>query len=271
MSEQTSLNRLGKVVAKPLSRLLANPRTEQISLLADVYLCILLGKGAGSGWALDVEVKAAASVIHHPSPIIFDVGANTGEWSFLMREHCPQATRFFLFEPQPACHKIIEGRRIPNSTLVPHAVSSTAGQTIELFVGKEASGLASLHQRRDSYFAQMDFSPIEVKAVTIDDVVEEYQLNRIDLLKIDVEGHELSVLKGAIQNLERGRIRALTFEFGSGNINSRTFFHDFWDLLTPLGFEIYRILPSGRLMRIGDYYEDCEYFRGVTNYIAVLQ
>lgn len=271
VSEQTSLNKLGKAVAKPLSRLLANPRTEQLSLLADAYLCILLGKGAGSGWALDVEVKAAASVIHHQSPVIFDVGANTGEWSLSIRKHCPEAARLFLFEPQPACQQIIENSRIPNSTLIPHAVSSSSGKTIELFVGKEASGLASLHQRRDSYFDAIGFSVIEVTTVTIDDVVEEHGLDRIDLLKMDVEGHELSVLEGAIQNLERGRVRALTFEFGSGNINSRTFFHDFWDLLTPLGFKIFRILPSGRLMLIANYYEDCEYFRGVSNYIAILQ
>lgn len=107
--------------------------------------------------------------------------------------------------------------------------------------------------------------------MAIDDVVEEHGLDHIDLLKIDVEGHELSVLKGALNNLQRGRVRALTFEFGSGNINSRTFFHDFWDLLTPLGFRIFRVLPTGRLMPIREYYEDCEYFRGVTNYIAVLR
>ena len=66
-------------------------------------------------------------------------------------------------------------------------------------------------------------------------------------------------------------IKALTFEFGSGNVNSRTFFRDFWDLLNPLGYKIYRILPSSRMMPIKEYYEDCEYFRGVSNYLAVLQ
>jgi FkbM family methyltransferase len=271
VSDQNFLNKIGKAVAKPLSRLFANARTEQLSLLADAYLCILLGKGAGSGWALDVEVKAAAGAIHHPSPVIFDVGANTGEWSLLMQQSCPQGSRFFLFEPQPACQKILEGIRIPNSMLIPHAVSSEAGQTLKLFVGKEASGLAALDQRRDSYFDGIAFSSIDVTTVTIDNVVQENGLDRIDLLKMDVEGHELSVLKGATRNLEQGRIKALTFEFGSGNINSRTFFHDFWDFLTPFGFEIYRILPSGRLMLIKEYYEDCEYFRGVTNYIAKLQ
>ena len=271
VSEQTLLKKVGKAVARPLSRLFAHPKTAQLSLMADAYLCILLGKGAGSGWSLDAEIKAASRAVHHPAPIVFDVGANTGEWTFLMRQNCPQAARFFLFEPQPVCQKAIERRKLPNSMLIPHAVSSSAGEIIELFVSKEASELASLHQRRDSYFDELDFSVIGVKTVTIDGVVEEHGIDRIDLLKMDVEGHELSVLEGAMQTLKHGRIRALTFEFGSSNINSRTFFHDFWDFLTPLGFQVFRILPSGRLMPIRDYYEDCEYFRGATNYIAILQ
>jgi hypothetical protein len=101
--------------------------------------------------------------------------------------------------------------------------------------------------------------------------MEKYQLPCVDFMKIDVEGHELAVLNGAIKSLKGRLIKALSFEFGSGNLNSRTFFHDFWDMLTPLGFHIFRILPSSRLMPINKYSEDCEYFRGATNYIAILK
>jgi hypothetical protein len=88
---------------------------------------------------------------------------------------------------------------------------------------------------------------------------------------MDLEGHELFVLRGAAQALKRGYIRALTFEFGSSNVNSRTYFHDFWDLLSAYGFEIKRIYPGGTVMKVSEYYEDLEYFRGVTNYLAVLR
>ena len=40
----------------------------------------------------------------------------------------------------------------------------------------------------------------------------------------------LEALKGAANSLASGMIKALAFEFGSGNLNSRTFFRDFWDL-----------------------------------------
>jgi hypothetical protein len=88
-------------------------------------------------------------------------------------------------------------------------------------------------------------------------------------MKIDTEGHDLAVLEGSQLSLEAKRIRALTFEFGSVNINSRTYFRDFWEYLRPLGYKIKRLCPGGRLIPIREYYEDLEYFRSVTNYLAV--
>ena len=88
---------------------------------------------------------------------------------------------------------------------------------------------------------------------------------------MDVEGHELFVLRGARQSLASRKIGALSFEFGCGNINSRTFFRDFWELLTGAGFSIWRITPSGKYLPVGDYYEDLEYFRGLANYVAELK
>jgi hypothetical protein len=89
-------------------------------------------------------------------------------------------------------------------------------------------------------------------------------------MKMDIEGHELFALRGAQRALTSRKIGALSFEFGCGNINSRTFFRDFWNLLNGSGFDIWRIAPGGREVRIIEYYEDLEYFRGATNYVAAL-
>ena len=266
--EQGIFNQIGKTLASPLSQLVVNATTEDLARLFEAYWCILLGKGAGSGWALNTEINAAKSVIKNSSPIIFDVGANIGEWSLLLHKIFPES-QIFLFEPQPACQQIIVDKNIPNSELIPKAVSSTSG-VVQLYTSAENSEIASIHQRQDSYFEQNIFTPMEVETITLDSVIENHGLACIDFLKMDIEGHELDALKGATKSLEARRIKALSFEFGSGNINSRTFFRDFWDLLHPLNYQIYRILPSSRLMPIKEYYEDCEYFRGVTNYIAVL-
>jgi FkbM family methyltransferase len=145
-----------------------------------------------------------------------------------------------LFEPQATCQQIIVDKNIPNSELIPKAVSSTSG-VVQLYTSAENSEIASIHQRQDSYFEQNIFTPVEVETITLDSVIENHGLACIDFLKMDIEGHELDALKGATKSLEARRIKALSFEFGSGNINSRTFFRDFWDLLHPLNYQIYRI------------------------------
>jgi len=68
--------------------------------------------------------------------------------------------------------------------------------------------------------------------------------------------------------LKSGVIRALSFEFGGCNIDSRTFFQDYWYFLTGLGYTIFRITPRGGAFRITQYRETLEYFL-TTNYIAV--
>lgn len=266
--EQTIFNSVGKLLAPHLSRVVASSRVAGLSQLADTYLCILLGKGAGSGWALDAEIRAALRLIHNPLPVIFDVGANTGEWAARMHTRIPKA-RIFMFEPQSTCRQAIAAKAIPNSVLIPCAASAQNGPAT-LYTPSGTTGIASLYQRRDTYFVGEQFSAVQVQTVRIDDVLDQQNIERVDFLKLDIEGHELEALKGAVHSLESGKIKALSFEFGSGNINSRTFFRDFYDLLHPLKYKMFRILPSSSVLPIEEYDETCEYFRGVSNYLAVL-
>jgi hypothetical protein len=110
----------------------------------------------------------------------------------------------------------------------------------------------------------------EVAMTTIDEILAERGIETVDMAKMDLEGHELFALRGAAQSLKTHRLRTLTFEFGTSNVNSRTFFRDFHDLLTGYGYRICRIYPGGKTVPILEYYEDLEFFRGVTNYIATV-
>lgn len=266
---RSPLNRLAKSLAKPLSRLALSPVLLRTTRYASAYLNVLLGNGSGTGWDLAGEVDAAISVLPQPEPVVFDVGANRGEWTQLLLKHRP-AARVVLFEPAPGCHPHLQPLLGDRVQLVTSAVGAAEG-VIQLWSSSETDGAASVHRRSDSFLTEMKFAATEVSVTTLDAYAREQNIERIDFVKLDIEGHELAALHGARTCLQEKKIRALAFEFGSANVNSRTFFRDFWDLLVPLGYDLARITPAGRLLPVQSYYEDLEYFRGVSNYLATLR
>jgi FkbM family methyltransferase len=264
------LDRGAKALAIPLSRLAVSRLFFTPLRMLDAYINILVGKGSGSGWAMESEVSTALWLTHRREPVIFDVGANVGKWSQRLSIAMP-AAKLYLFEPSPVCRERIALRpQLADATLIPAAVGEKAGKAL-LHFSQPTDGSASLHQRKDTFFEDRTYTQIEVDMVTIDDVIRERQLEFVDFLKMDIEGHELFALRGAETALKEHRIGALLFEFGGGNINSLTFFRQFWELLTSAGFRIWRITPGGKPVFIDEYYEDLEYFRGVSNYVAELK
>jgi FkbM family methyltransferase len=218
-------------------------------------------RGLGYGWDTPAEeAQAIAPLITEADAIVFDVGAYHGEWTVaLMRArrdrrltihafdpsptHCEMVTRAFETEAQPGLHRLVMNCA---------AVSDRAGRAV-LYSDKPSSGLASLVQR-DMAHAALTHTPVaETTTLTLDEYARERGIQRIDFVKMDIEGHELAALRGAEALLQNGAIRALAFEFGECNVDSRTFMRDFWQLLMPLGFAMYRILPGGRLLSIRRY------------------
>jgi len=191
-----------KWFARPLSAVLAAPGLVRISRAFEAYWCVLLGKGAGSGWAMDMDIMAAKNSIQSTHPILFDVGANQGVWSREMLRIFPEA-RIFLFEPQTSCQEVLRAMNLKNSTLIPKAVSDGEEQCVSFFSSPEASAIGSLHVRRDTYFQDLPFEKQDVQTVALDQMLQDHRLPFVDFVKIDVEGHELSVLKGARESLRQ--------------------------------------------------------------------
>jgi FkbM family methyltransferase len=238
-----------------------------MSQYVEAYLGILFGKGSGTGWDMEGEITAACATLTAPDSLIFDVGANQGDWSRALLKKLPNA-RIVMFEPAAGCQSHLHPLVSERVCLVPSAVGSEPG-TAELWSSSETDGAASLHPRKDTYFATAQFVPQQVEVTSIDDYISRNGLERVDFVKLDIEGHELAALQGADASLSGGKIRALAFEFGAANLNSRTCFRAFWDYLRPRNFDLLRVTPGGRLLPVANYSEDLEYFRGVTNYVAV--
>lgn len=262
------IGNIAKSVSPVLSRLLLGNRRLQFTRKILAYINYLMGKGSGTGTELQSEVVIARKVIFREEPIIFDVGGNIGIWSMYLREIL-HSGHIFIFEPQPVCQQRIAKAKISKSTLICAAVGEINGQ-LDLYSSSETDGSASLHTRNDSYFQDKEYHSSAVNVIKLDDFIAENKLGFIDYIKFDIEGHEFFALKGLAYAFMSKKIGAISFEFGSGNLNSRTCFRDFWKMLNE-DFHICRMTPSCSLIQISSYYEDLEYYRGVTNYLAVLK
>jgi FkbM family methyltransferase len=203
--------------------------------------------------------------------LVFDVGANVGDYSLAARRHVP-AARVYAFEPSAKVYEELQLNVAADGRIETFNLGlSDEEKTVELYSytveGRPASPISSIDRRLPTQVLKVEVGASEAVHVrTLDGFCEERGVGRIDLLKLDVEGHESAVLRGASRMLSEGRVSMIQFEFGPANIYSRTYFYDFWSLLSG-AYDIHRILPKG-LAPIAYYGEHREIFL-TTNYLAV--
>lgn len=198
--------------------------------------------------------------------VIFDVGANVGMYTILLNEVFSENSSILSFEPSKITFdKLgINTNHIKTTNLFNFGFGNT-NTLLTLYYNQEESGLASVYERRlDHFNIKMDLKE-EIEIKTIDSFCEINNVAQINFLKLDVEGYELSVLNGAINMLNNHKIDFIQFEFGGCNIDSRTYFQDFYYLLSK-DFYISRIVKDG-LYKIDSYKEIYEAFT-TTNYLA---
>lgn len=179
------------------------------------------------------------------APIVVDVGANDGDYSSAVMEVNGRA-RIFAFEPHPETYKRLSSRMSSAQNFI--AVNSACGSVsgnFTLYDHAAGSGTehASLHRDVIERFHKGESTQHVVSVTTLDQFAVDRGIKLIHLLKIDTEGNELEVLKGAAGLLREGRIKAIQFEFNEMNIVSRVFFNDFCKAIPNCKF--YRMLRNG--------------------------
>ncbi len=132
--------------------------------------------------------------------VFLDVGANAGLMSLLACDVIGSAGRVIAFEPNPAVAELlrenVRHNHASNVQVVEAAVSDSAG-ILSLYVSPyDNTGKSSVSQEN-----ARSKKSVQVAAITLDSIVHQEALTRVDLIKIDVEGHEMSALKGARETL----------------------------------------------------------------------
>lgn len=199
---------------------------------------------------------------------IFDVGANVGNYSKNLAHVFPNAT-VYAFEPNKNSYQILEENLNSFQNVKPYNFGFSDKEKISkiyTYSYELDSQHASIYREvfQDIHVSE-DFKAIPIKLIRLDDFCDKWQVESIDFLKIDTEGNEFEVLNGALEMINRGRIKIIQFEFNEMNIISRVFLRDFYKILKD--FHLYR-LKKDSLLPLFKYSTSDEIFK-FQNLIAI--
>lgn len=206
-------------------------------------------------WSSDLHATGEKDVIAHlvrrlsgiERPVIFDVGANVGEFSQLCLAQFGERCVLHAFEPSRHTFELLGanlGSTAAGSVHLHNLGFSNEEKEETLYSSEPGSTIASVHRLEQPIRPFREEFSERIRLSTIDRFCADTGIDRIDFLKLDIEGHELQALQGAERMLGEGRVRFLQFEFGENNRDSRTYLADFHRLLGER-WTMYRIVPGG--------------------------
>ncbi len=213
---------------------------------------------------LEIINFLANKMLNRKQVTVFDVGAHHGNYASEILSRIDSKVNLFCFEPSKQNFEYLKKRLggIDNVKLLNFGFSNKE-ENATLYCFAEGTTVSSLYNRnKGEDLIKTD----EINLKILDDFCRDEGIESIDFLKIDVEGHELKVLYGGQNLIQSNLIEFIQFEFGSPNVESRTYFQDIFYYLNPY-YKIYRILNTG-LVLIDKYSYDYEIFR-CTNYLAI--
>jgi FkbM family methyltransferase len=173
----------------------------------------------------DYEIGVRQALLPLSGHEFWDVGANTGYYALMLAKNFD---RVRAFEPNPGAVELLSRKvvrkRIQNVRIIPVALSDSIGKSRlylhtevrEKTIGSSNSLIPSSNAERRGNDDRRDISPVRFVEVQTDTVDHLLGNERIDLMKIDVEGAEFMVLDGATKTLTEGRIANLMIELHNG-------------------------------------------------------
>ena len=170
------------------------------------------------------------------SLVLFDVGANIGLTTIHFRSLFPQA-RIYCFEAVPdTCLSLASNLNQMEHVSWYNLGLGSSEQVCRVYL-REDNQWNSLVPAINEYLGQDDGAAVDVVVTTIDRFMAKYAIDRIDLLKIDTEGYEMEVLKGAKGAFDRGVVQAVLLEVGFDRTQlQHSYYLDLFRYLDECGF-----------------------------------
>ena len=194
------------------------------------------------------EVDVVMKLVR-PGDVIFDIGANIG-WYTLNLLLGQKGTTVYSFEPIPSSYRLLV-----NNLKLNHQASGKAfnfglsdeNKKIEFFYDVECAMASSMANLRGS----QSTVKVECNVKRLDDVVaSDGSLQKLDLIKCDVEGAELFVFKGGIETINR--FRPVVFSEMLRKWSKKFGYHpnDIIGLFRSIGYECY-VIGEGKITKFG--------------------
>ena len=206
-----------------------------------------------------------------PGDVVLDIGANTGRWSSTVLVDVGNI-RLYSFEPVAHTFAVMETNLAGSGASVHNIAISDSNGSKTFYHYNQNSKLAhmsSFYRRRPTVEQQFNMQPvpISVQARTLDSFCEQHSIPHVDFVKIDTEGAELDVLRGAAGLLRASKIKMLQFEYGGTYPDAGITLQQVCRLLSSYKYVLFRILPDG-LVHIANWRDSLENNR-YSNYLAV--
>lgn len=223
-----------------------------VRLESGEYLCVdttsFEAIGYILGWQHEADVIRVFRTFLTQRSVVLDIGANFGLYTALSASIVKEHGRLYAFEGNPRVFESLQRTIVANdlyfnSNIVSAnlLMSSESGRgrlyySANLPSGGTMSDVMLLGGRRHS---------VEVEMTTVDDFLPSDL--RVDLVKIDVEGHEPLVLRGMERTIARSPDIRIVIEFAENLLAHTVEPADFLDQIRALGFAICHVLPGFKL------------------------
>jgi FkbM family methyltransferase len=203
--------------------------------------------------------RCASALVQSANPnkriCVLDVGSHKGETFRHFSNLIPGDLTYFGFEPNPESFAALSGIAESASntsrsvSFFPTAVGATSESVVfRIAKASEVSGIlvpeTELLERVPSGDHELK-ATVEVDQICVDDFIERNQLGSVDILKIDTEGYDLEVVRGAVNSLRRGLVDVVVCEvFFVKYRENQAFFWDIATELASLGFSFVNLFDA---------------------------
>ena len=193
------------------------------------------------------------------APVVFDVGANVGDWSRMAHALLPSG-QIHAFELNPALIQTLSTNlaHAPKIKIHPYGLASYSGTTDFYCYDGEASVLSGL---RTALHNHIPHTKQKATIRTGDTVCKSLGIDIVDFLKVDAEGYDYEVIQGFCEMLRSGRVKLVQFEHEGGR-----YLKDFYDAFESWGYAVGKLFANH--VAFCDHTFDMEHCLG-PNYVAI--